>query len=244
MINPPAYIDNLKIVGAPIKYKWNSDLALKFFAAKDQNVRLYEAVDRCNFRAKMALGIAISECAIWRFQGHADLTDALNRVEAAWASSINPAYARDLKAELTRDDDREIVDAALEMVLAVLGIIDARYRKGSIYLAEPVVRQAVLAQHLLPDKKLFTAWLSETVKRAAETFPRLSEYDEESEFYDASQEAPVPRDFFDPGYQYSQAAAAESVSKFIKALDPGRNPYLRTSEEMKAQGFAGTPYAT
>jgi hypothetical protein len=29
---------------------------------------------------------------------------------------------------------------------------------------------------------------------------------------------------------------------FLAALDHRKNPYLRTPQEMKAQGFKGTPY--
>src|SRR5580704_1778751 len=87
MMNEPEYISELGVIGAPLQYKWSNDLALDFYAAKDQNLKLYDAVDLSNYRAVMALGIVVTECIVWRFKGLANLTDSMNRVEAAWASS-------------------------------------------------------------------------------------------------------------------------------------------------------------
>jgi len=68
------------------------------------------------------------------------------------------------------------------------------------------------------------------------------EYDDKSGKYDPSHEMPVPREFFEPGFEYSELAAHEAWKKFLQTLRPAENTYLRTPEEMKAEGFKGTPY--
>src|SRR5260370_21214280 len=93
---PPKYIETSGIIGAPIKYQWNSDLGLKFFAAKDLNLRMHDAINASNFKAKLSVATAISERIIWRLDGQADLTRAYHRIEAAWASVIDPLYSKEL----------------------------------------------------------------------------------------------------------------------------------------------------
>lgn len=240
----PRYIESAGIIGASIKYKWSNDLAMSFDDA--ENVRLYNAIDKSNFKAKMAIGALLTEWIVWRFHGRADLVDAHNRIEAAWASIIDPAYVRGLDFELTdRDDfhDKAIVEGPLEIALDFLAVISSRYIEGSIYLAEPIAKQAMLAQHLMPNKKMFSSWLSDILRRTAKVFPREADYDEGAGIYDASHEKPVPREFFDPEFKYTDGAAEKALREFLQTLDPGKNPYLRTPEEMKALGFTGTPYS-
>jgi len=240
-LQPSAIVQSSGVIGAPIGYTWNADLALELYAQKDQNPRLYQAIDQANFKAKMSLGVAVAEWIVWRFTGHADLTDAINRIEAAWASAVNPVYARDLSARMPHHDDP--IEGALEMALAVLGQTNARYRKGSIYLAEPVVKLATLAVHIMPDKDVFQDWLSSAVRALAQAFPRATDYDRASGVYDASHEKPVPQEFFDPSFRYDDNAAAAAIRQFLQSLDPQRNPYLRSADEMRAAGFTGTPYS-
>lgn len=241
----PSYIQDAGVIRAPINYKWNNDLALKFSAARDQNLRLSDALGSLSVKATIATGIAIAEWIIWRFEGYADLSDALRRIDAAWASVIDPAYTKDLDFELTDEDDfhdREIVKGPTEIALDLLGNLSTRYMGASTYVRGPVVRLAMLARHLMPDKKAFDHWLSETLRHAAGAFPANPAFDEDAGTYDASHEKPVPREFFDPSFAYSEAAANRILQDFLRTLDPATNPYLRSPEEMKAKGFKGTPY--
>ncbi len=242
---PPGYVKNAKVIGEPINYEWSSDLGLKFHAAQDQNVKLYRAIDACNFKAKLAMGTAITEWIFYRFDGHADLTDPWKRVEAAWACNIEPLYANDLRFKLTRvvHEKGMPIEGPLELALSSLGKMYARYTKGAIDLAEPVVRQAVLARHILGKISVFDNWLTETVRRTVEVFPRKGEYATGTQTYDASDEPPVPREFFEPNFSYTAEAAKQALQEFLKALDYTKNHYLRSPEEMKAKGFQGTPYA-
>jgi hypothetical protein len=239
----PGYIEKAAIKGAPVKYKWTTDISLKFYAAKDQNLKLSNAIRESNFKAKMAIGLAVTEWIAWRFDGILPVKDACQRTEAGWASVIDPAYAKPLTFELSRGiHDKEPAKGAMEVALAVLYIMSGRYQKGSIYLGESVTRQVVLAEYLIPNREAFRDWLSSSLRRAAQLFPRKVEYDRNTGIYDASHETPVPREFFEPGFEYSEAAAHEAWKRFLRTLRPAENFYLRTPEELKAEGFKGTPY--
>ncbi|WP_280152280.1 hypothetical protein [Piscinibacter sp. XHJ-5] len=219
----PPHIANANVAGAAARYKWNSEIGLKFYAAKDQNVRLYKAVDEADFRSKFGLGVAITEWIVWRFQGLADVSDALRRVEAAWAAMTTPRAATGLKLVMSHDDDREPVAGALELALCNLGDLVQEYAEGSIYLAEIVVKQAMLARHLMPDKKAFDDWLAAIVRQMAQSRPRNAKYDRRTGVYDYAHEPPLSRESFGAEFRVDDPAAQDV---FLKSLDPRENPYL------------------
>jgi hypothetical protein len=224
LTEPPSYIKAAGVIGAPLKYKWNSDLAMDLDDV--ENDRLYSAIDESSFRAKMAIASVLMEWVAWRFQGVVDITDALARAEAAWVSVIDPAYSKSLEFETNADDDAEKALAPLESALSDLGDAWTEYVKGSIYLAEPVMKLAMLTRHLMPDKKRFDEWLSTALRRTAKTFPRGVTYDETSRTYDASGERPVPRAFFEQNFSPSDAAIHDAIAAFLMEAELSKNSYL------------------
>ena len=237
----PTYILAADAVTAPLKYKWNNDIAMELQDG-DENKRLVDAIDESSFRAKMALGAVLAEWCVWRFQAHADIADGLRRIEAAWAGVIHPAYSKELEFELLSEHGEQQVEGALALSLAMLGDSFFKYSTGDVWLSGYIKRQAQMARYLAPDAAVFDEWLSNTLRRTAQIFPRGAKYDKKSRVYDASGEKPVPRVFFEPSFQYTEAAATAALNAFLQGLDPQANPYLRTSQEMSASGFAGTPY--
>ncbi len=239
----PSYIASMSIASAPIKYKWSDDISCGFDEV--ENDKLYDAIDSVSFKAKMAVGALITEWVAWRLEGHTDLTDALNRVEAAWASAIDSAYAKALTFDLSDDDDFQdkfVIEGTLETALDLLESIHVRYQQGDVYLAQPVMKQAMLARHVISQKKAFSDWLSNMLYCTEEVFPRDAEYDEETGLYDASHEKPVFREFFEPSFVYNDGSAKIAINEFLQTLDYNQNPYLLTPEEMTAEGFKDTPY--
>ncbi|MGE0646148.1 MAG: hypothetical protein AB7P24_21040 [Nitrospira sp.] len=241
----PKYVAEAGVLGSPLLYDWSKDIELKLYAAKDQNVKLCQALDGSNYRAKYSIGIAITEWIIWQFEKHARLDDAHSRIEAAWASAIDPAYAGDLKFKLTRTsvfNETAKIDGPMKLALNFLGSIDAHYATGNIYLAAAVVKQVVLARHVIAEREVLEQWISSTLRQCAQVFPRQVDYDTTTQKYDASHELPVPREFFEPGFTYTPETGKAVLLEFLKTLDYTKNPYLRSPEEMKENGFQGTPY--
>jgi hypothetical protein len=96
----------------------------------------------------------------------------------------------------------------------------------------------------MSDPTAFDNWLDAALRKGAATFPReVQSYDFEEDFYDFRVERIVPREFFfDPDFEYSDGAAMDVLQKFLDTLDPETNPYLRTADEMKADGYTRSPY--
>lgn len=224
-LSPPPHITASGIIGAPIKYRWDRAIGLKLYADKDQNPRLYEAVDKADFRTKMGIGMAITEWIVWRLSSETDVTDALHRVEAGWATLARPGIAPKLRYRLTADNEADAVLRPLEQSFTNLGALAHRYAAGDIYLAEIVVRQATLARHIAPDKAVYDQWLSDLLRAAVAARPRVDEYDEDSEVFDYAHEAPVAREAF--GATFDMAlATTERQDAFLSTLDAAANPYL------------------
>ena len=236
----PQFIQVLQIAGKPIKHKWSDDIAGDI--DDTENVRLYRAIDLSSFRAKMAIGAFLAELTVWRFHGLLDISDGLLRVEAAWSAVIDPEYVNDLDFEVMSDHDTQPVEAAYQSALYYLGETSADYFGKNIFLAEAVTKQAALARHVFPDKKQFDLLLTEILRRIAADFPRTTEYDEETELYDASAESPIPRAYFDRSFTCNSANLKGGVSDFLRGLDFKHNPYLRSPEQMAQHGFVGVAY--
>jgi hypothetical protein len=240
----PRYVAEGGVSGAPVAYTWTDKTGVRYLG-KDLNVRLYRAVDALAYRAKMAVGVAIAEWIVCRFQGLAQLDEAWRRLEAARAVIVDSLYAKDLSFDpndsLGASGELRINDA-LEVALTLLGDAAEHYCKCNIYLAEPVVNLAMLARHVLPAKKEFDAWLEEAVRRAGAAYAPQPPYDKWTKKYDASGEDPVPLELFDPAWTYTPTNAKNALRAFLATLDPKANPYLNTPDEMKAKGFSGTPY--
>lgn len=225
--NPPNYIPTSILMG-PLKYKWSADIALKAVAAKDQNARLYDAIDACNFRAKMTVGIGLSEIIGWRFAEASNAPDYRNRVEAGWACLINPPLLNDVPTVGGIDDATQPAEGIVDTAAKILRMITRRFTSRSIYLAEQIVRQAMLAKQVIPDKKGLEQWLTETLRRFAKEFPNKATYDEETEVYDYMTETLVFRDCLDPQFACSDVNVRAAMNRFLAAIGAS-NPYIKVA---------------
>lgn len=160
-----------------------------------------------------------------RLSSQTDVTDALLRVEAGWATLTRPGIAPKLRYRLTADHEADPVQRPLEQAFANLGALAHRYATGDIYLAEVVVRQATLARHIAPDRAAYDQWLTGLLSSTAAARPRGNEYDEDDEVFDYAHEAPVAREAFGATFDPALATAARQDA-FLQALDLATNPYL------------------
>jgi hypothetical protein len=53
----------------------------------------------------------------------------------------------------------------------------------------------------------------------------------------------VPRELFDPSFEYNPELSLRLIGQFLLPLENDEdNPFLATPEEMLEDGFVGTPY--
>ena len=242
-------INQLGELGEKISYKWNEDISMEI--EEIDNEKIIRALDHISYKGRMAVGALIYEWIICRFEGLADITDAAIRLDAAWASAIAPCYSKYLDFEYTYEGnyfETHPMESCILKAQAVLELINLRYLNGDVCLGGPVANLIHLAKHIRKDKKSFSLWLSEIIKKTSKTFPfemDIDEYyddDDNDKTYDCLDEEPVYRDFFETDFVHTPENAKKAINDFLKNLDPLKNPYLCTPEEMIANGFKGTPY--
>lgn len=230
--------------GFPVAHEWNPALAEKFYLWEEEDIRLIELIQRIGYKGQMALGVALVEWLLWRFEGMADLTLGHRAVEASWATVIHVAYSKPLGFEpknVPPLSPLPEVDGPLRIGLSVLREMRGRYLKGKPQLAASVMKLALLDRHVIPARAEFERWLSATLERVAKAMPAGPE--PESGTYDPAAGTPVTREFFfDPSFDLKKETNRAALSSFLAALEPGSHPFLRTPEELQKEGFTGEPY--
>ncbi len=246
MLQTPNDIKKSKCAGAPVDFKWNEETSSKFAFDEDLNVRMADAFDAANYRTNVTLAVCVFEWFVRRFEGILDVTDAYLRLEAAWACAINPYYLDETRFEEYTFGDSlpppsdDVLNVGISRIWKPLEL----YVAGETGLAGECVNLALLTHHVMADPSSFDKWLEAALRKSAKTHPReVEDYDVEADLYDFTAEKIVPREFFfDPEFKYTDKAAIDVLQQFLDSLDPRKNPYLRTTKEMKADGYTRTPY--
>ncbi|AKU97352.1 hypothetical protein AKJ09_04016 [Labilithrix luteola] len=244
MLKRPAHIP-AAVTQAPLTFPWSNEIAMRLDDFDGVPPRLGRALAKVNYKGKMAFALGCLEWVVWRLSGFTDVQDALQRIEAAWASQVSEAYARSLDLDSVRDDLTEPGDPAgpLQEALIHLEMLHLMYLKGKPEMTTKAGLCALLAFHVLPSDSGFEAWLEKTLIAMAVTDPCGPDFDRDAIRFDYSGEAAVPRAWLDDlSVPREPAAAAADWNAFFTAADPASNPFLVPADEMRAQGFPGEPY--
>jgi hypothetical protein len=241
MMELPDYLER-KELKSRVDYEWTRRIGNKFQAVPGEDYpKLWDALEEISVRAAYALGVACSEWAVARLRHLADVSDALLRIEAAWAGTIDWRYPT-LPEPETPSTPAGPDPIAEPLWLAQLFLTDLHtgYVKTHNKVPNKAVRGttlqlALLDKHIVPKAAGFDKWLTTSLRKAKAHYPATKA--------SVEKEAPVPPDFFDPDFEWSEEAVAASQARFLATLSPSRNPYLRKAAEMKADGFKGEPYS-
>lgn len=231
----PAYLIALNLSTLPVDYDWDTVIFNTFWAATDEdNPRLSEALQLLSVRATFALGVACSEWVIARVEGHTETTDALLRTEASWAVTIDPRYAKLPLPPPSPESVPPQFASPLRLAMKLLSYAHERFTGDGEYVHSSTQGLVMLVDHIAGRHEAFEPWLYESLRRCHEYFPASEVPIEE--------ESPVPQELFEPDFVWREDLVLESLQRFVQTLDPARNPYLCSAEEMLAAGFEGSPY--
>src|SRR5262245_10221503 len=103
MLTQPSFVPP-DLATPALDYEWDHGIANSLDDPDEQPARLGRAVAAVNYKAKMALALTSLEWVLWRLNGRTDVSDPLQRIEAAWASTVDHRYARSLDFKDVRDD--------------------------------------------------------------------------------------------------------------------------------------------
>lgn len=243
MLNRPKFIP-ADVAVPELNYKWNNSIAVSLGGYEGLPQRLSKAIDPVNYKGAMALALACLEWALWRIDGRTDINDPLQRIEAAWASTVSPMYARSLDSKIIDELNQNAnPDGLRQAVLKRLDHLHFHFVRSRTNLCLETPLCPNLAQYVLPKSAGFEAWLQQTLVALAVACPKKPKSGGYERTFDHSAEPPVARAWFEsPAVPFDNNANREAWDIFLRGLDPGKNPYLVPADEMKANGFTGEPY--
>jgi hypothetical protein len=231
----PTDIEAAEVAGKPLTYAWNLEVSRAIRHPLDtEHRRLANALSLLDEHACFALVLACAEWVAWRLSSIIDVDDALARIEAGYAALVDPRYA---EIPLPKEPFPQVQrDAHGPLMLARILLSQALgyHAQGDRIVAAVTLSMALLARHVCPEPKAFDAWLSGALRRCHQFFPASAS--------DVAKSPRIPPQFLDLTTTWDAGAATIAVQHFLASLDPAANPYLRSAQELRALGFAGTPY--
>jgi hypothetical protein len=225
------YIPLTEIADRPVEYEWN-DLDPLFYYREDR--RFENRIAKICDRGVVGLSAGIAEWVAARWLKAAEPV-LLPEVEAVWAGIIDWRYLRPAvaapnapKGAAWQGPERGPVCDAFYSLANVAG-----RAQRSASLVSHCAALAQLAMHVLPDATGFKEWRRAAIERLAALYPRHA---------DDRLGPPIPREALDPKSAFQTEMAKGLLARFLQGLDYAHNSFLRSPEEMKQQGFEGTPY--
>ena len=233
----PTYLSTLTLSTLQVDYDWDWEILISFRECTvEDNPRLAEALDLISTKAAFALGVACLEWVVARVEGNVDTSDTLQRIEAGWAAAIDARYASLPQPPRSTPSPPQEFVRPLHLARKILSDVRAAYTNTD--LVDKVYSGAqgllMLVDHIAGRHQAFDPWLADSLRRCHEHFPASED--------PVEAQKPVPREFFEPSFLFSEDTMQDAIGRFMETLDPATNPYLRASEEMLIDGFEGQPY--
>lgn len=237
MLTKPGHIAALRIADPVIRYRWNEWNVRAAYEPIDP--QLCQRLQGLTRRSVTGFAIACGEWVAYRYEGLTDRDEPLDLLEAAWAANIDPAYSYPFETE--DDEWRGPLLGPLNIMMAL--VVDALF--GHEAIADPAqdaCRLTALARHVLPDPAPFQRWQEACLARLHRHCTVTATAEAALLDETALDGDPVPRELYDPMFQFDPAQTATLIKAFLVPLASSQNPFLGTPEEMLDAGFVGTPY--
>lgn len=247
----PRYIAAARIADAHADYPWDEWNVKDAYLPPDEE--LLERYGDLTHRAQVAMTVATAEWIVFRFNNLSSDPMPMQYLEAAWAANVDLAYGTYIE---TDDDDwRGPVRGPLNVAISI--VVDALFCADQTDdPAENPAWMSKLAERVLPEhaQASFKAWRLACLERlekyysdplADESLDADDDLDEIDDLFAERTDQggpPVPREAFDPTFDFKPERVTQLIGDYLAALDPSKNEFLQSADQMREQGFVGTPY--
>lgn len=216
---------------------------------------LLKRLDGASTCAQVSLCAGVVLWGAWRLQPFTPVAELLLLAEAAFAWQVDWRYVDSQRGPTgTPPDQPPALSASLELHgFLRKALLQRIWETG----APPVARTfhaSHVVRHVLPKGivKSFESWFTLTTDKAKLLSPgpvaHPGEGDEfaspeaEADYFLKLRGVPLPPQVIDPSQDVKSGRRAALLAEFRASLDPARNKYLRTTDEMRTFGFVGEPY--
>jgi len=218
-MNIPPYLLAAKVADQPLDYKWDVNIKNRLLTADaDSKPALAKALGKISAKAAFAFAVASAEWIVARLSRHTDVADALLRVEAAWAATLDPHYAKLPKPQVANPVKADRAAGPVYYAMLLLSELHERYLAGAtshVYLSALVL--GAFAEHVAGRNPVFKRWVPEVLKRAHEQYPKSAK--------PLAEQPDVARELFASDAP-DQATLTSSRTKLLASMKSAENPYL------------------
>ena len=224
----PGYIAAANVAEPAPRYEWDDWNLPQIFDGDDDGFK--RRLERLSYRAILGFTIATGEWIVQRFARLSSDPVPELHLEAMWAGMIDSRYVRYWEPPDSQwlGPIRGALRLAIVFSLEAMVDLDAC---GEVALSGD--RAARVALRVLPDPRPFESWRDRIVARLEQLYP----HEKRDPVGDV-----VPREALDPAVDFRPEQAEALVRRYLAGLDPARNQFLATPEEMRVRRFRGTPY--
>lgn len=237
MVIARAYIDAASVRSTSLRYAWDEWNVQSTY--ENVNPDAVIRLKTLSKRANCAFTIAIAEWILVRYESLDNDPEPVQFLEAAWAANIDTDYACEI--DIVDSEWAGPVRGPISMALTF--VLDAIFAEESgLNSAFNPAWAACFARHVLPDVTAFNSWFEFCLTRLEPLYPAPAE--EDLDWFDEKNNLGelVPREVFEQGSAFDPTTAPALIGRYLSKLDPEMNPFLRSADEMIADGFAGEPY--
>lgn len=249
----PSYIAQPEIVGAPLDFVWKGPQ--EHIGPMETVNRMFDLIGYKTTCGMLTQAAGIISWGAWRLKGYTEVNVLLQMVEASFAFQVHPYYI-DRNGVITYEPKPEpAADSAAAKLQVLLwqGLNEKKWWSSYFQPHDSAFHSAYLVRHIMPKnkKRIFSAWLEGMLARIKEIAPKPDEPfvkkvdmtpEEQEAYYARHWGEALPPEVLDLDYNYQSSEREELVDRYLRELDWGENPFLRSPDAMKKMGFKGTPY--
>jgi hypothetical protein len=240
MLSKPVHIARAAIDTTEVNYEWHDWRAFDYCQPVDESV-----VERCAalvVPAVNALTIAEAEWLAFRFDRVSSDPIPYVYLESAWCANVDRHYSWPI--EFPKDDWQGPIRRPLLVGIILVNHVLYELEEED----EPPIQQPALVsrfvEHVLPDPAPFLAWRDRCLQRLDQFYRKPVENPFDDLFEDYPRRTLVPREAFDLDFDFRPEQAEILIDRFLRSVDYKANPFLLSPEQMRIEGFEGSPYST
>ena len=213
-----------------LRYQWDDWNVEQADSPIDKS--LQARLDNLSYRSLIGYYLVSGEWIVSRLRPFLANSLPYEYLEAGWVMSIDWRYG----------DDWELLEADSEWTGPVKGPVREAMKWISFSIQQSdeggnvawgAAHITKLTEYILPSHSAYVQWRERILPRLETLYPR----DSHDRLGDV-----VPREAYDPEVDFKVDEGAFLVSQFLGRMQNTPNRFLNSSEEMRRNGFAGTPF--